>query len=231
MFGIGSKKKEVTVEKAGSLHLMIDDNEKLTITELTINGEINGTDLLLLREMAGYTVSGRHPNGALKRLDLKNAKFVPGGQAYAKSADGDCFIEEEDVIPVRAFRKCANLQVVILPESTKEIGGHAFERCVKLSSINMPEGLLTIGSRAFRKCYEIKSITIPSTVQTIEREAFAEDEKVGKIYMMPPTPPAISVNTFYALGVNNVKLTVPAGSAEVYKKNISWKKFKAIREA
>ena len=170
MFGIGSKKKEVTVEKAGSLHLMIDDNEKLTITELTINGEINGTDLLLLREMAGYTVSGRHPNGALKRLDLKNAKFVPGGQAYAKSADGDCFIEEEDMIPVRAFRKCANLQVVILPESTKKIGGHAFERCVKLSSINMPEGLLTIGSRAFRKCYEIKSITIPSTVQTIERE-------------------------------------------------------------
>ena len=50
MFGIGSKKKEVTVEKAGSLHLMIDDNEKLTITELTINGEINGTDLLLLLE-------------------------------------------------------------------------------------------------------------------------------------------------------------------------------------
>lgn len=135
------------------------------------------------------------------------------------------------MIPVRAFRKCANLQVVILPESTKKIGGHAFERCVKLSSINMPEGLLTIGSRAFRKCYEIKSITIPSTVQTIEREAFAEDEKVGKIYMMPPTPPAISVNTFFALGVNNVKLTVPAGSAEVYKKNISWKKFKAIREA
>ncbi len=229
MFGI-SKKKVVTLQSAGTLHDFIDTKEKFEISELVISGELNGTDLKLIREMAGYTASGHNSEGKLKRLDLKNARFVTGGEKYARKNDGFCVIEEADVIPVRAFRKCSKLQVVILPEGTKKIEGHAFERCSRLSSINIPEGVEYIGSRAFRKCYELKTITIPSTVIDMGKETFSEDEKLGKLYVNATKPPMIYVNTFFSVSVSDIKLYVPLGSSSLYKKTITWKRFKNMKE-
>jgi len=210
MFGIGNKKKVVTLESAGTLKNFITDEEKFSVTELVVTGELNGTDLKLIREMAGYTASGRNSEGKLKRLDLKNARFVPGGEKYARKNDGYCTIEEADVIPQRAFRKCDKLQVAILPEGTKKIEGHAFERCTHLSSITIPEGVEYIGSRAFRKCYELKTISIPSTVVDMGKETFSEDGKLGKLYVLAVKPPMIYVNTFFAVAVSELKLYVPA---------------------
>lgn len=230
MFGIGNKKKVVTMEAPGTLKNIITEGEKFTVTELTIIGEINGTDLLLIREMAGYTASGHHSEGKLKRLDLKNARFVPGGEKYARKNDGYCTIEEADIIPLRAFRKCDKLQVVILPEGTKKIEGHAFERCTHLSSITIPEGIEYLGSRAFRKCYELKTISIPSTVVDMGKETFSEDMKLGKLYVLAEKPPMIYVNTFFGVGISEMKLYVPAGASPAYKKATTWKRFKNMKE-
>ncbi len=230
MFGIGNKKKVVTLEAPGTLNNIISEDEKFAITELVITGEINGTDLKLIREMAGYTASGRNSEGKLKRLDLKNARFVPGGEKYARKNDGYCSIEEADLVPQRAFRKCDKLQVVILPEGTKKIEGHAFERCTHLSSITIPEGVEYIGSRAFRKCYELKTISIPSTVVDMGKETFSEDGKLGKLYVLAEKPPMIYVNTFFGVAISEIKLYVPTGASSVYKKTITWKRFRNMKE-
>lgn len=230
MFGFGSKKKEVVLERPGSLHVFVTDYNKYSITDLVVNGELNGDDLFLLREMAGYRGTSGKSLGSLSRLDLKYAKFVPGGKAYAKSPRGDCFIETEGNIPPRAFRKCEKLKVVVLPEGVKTIGAHAFERCTHLSSITMQEGIETVGARAFRKCYSLKVLNFPQTVALIDNEAFSEDEKITKIYMMPFNPPTAYVNTFYGVDTSEVKLFVPQGAIDNYKKNISWKKFRKIKE-
>ena len=161
---------------------------------------------------------------------MKNARFVPGGEKYARKSDGYCVIEEADVIPTRAFRKCDKLQVVVIPDGTKKIEGHAFERCTKLSSITIPEGVEYIGSRAFRKCYELKTISIPSTVVDLGKETFSEDEKLGKLYVLAQKPPMIYVNTFFAVGISEIKLYVPEGTATAYKKTITWKRFKNMKE-
>lgn len=230
MFGIGNKKKTVTLESPGTLGRFISEDEKFAVTELVIVGEINGTDLKLIREMAGYTVSGRNSEGKLKRLDLKQARFVPGGEKYARKNDGFCEIEEADIVPQRAFRKCDKLQVVTLPEGTRKIEGHAFERCTKLSSINIPEGVEYIGSRAFRKCYELKSIAIPSTMVDIGKETFSDDVKLAKITVLAEKPPMIYSNTFFGLSVTDIKLSVPEHSSSLYKKAVTWKRFKNMKE-
>ena len=69
---------------AGSLSTRIsnDNVDPLTITDLTITGNLNGTDLRLIREMAGNNYLGEPTNGSLKKLDISGANIVEGGEKY-----------------------------------------------------------------------------------------------------------------------------------------------------
>jgi len=231
MFGLGKKKKiAVTVDKPGSLHLKISDKDKFSVSELTVSGQLNGDDLFMLREMAGYSMAGSKPKGNLVRLDLAEAEFIPGGGKYAISPEGECFIERENNIPKRAFRKCVKLKVVILPKNTIEIEEHAFERCSNLTSVTFNQELQFIGERAFRKCTELKSITLYKNIKDLAKEAFAEDNKISRMTVMTPQPPTVFMNTFYGVLNRELKLSVPYGSKQVYRKNPSWRKFLNVEE-
>ena len=232
MFGFGKKKKlAVVVDKPGNLHLIISDKDKFSVTELSITGQLNGDDLAMLREMAGYTMMGNKTKGNLVRLDLSNAEFVPGGGIYARTREGgECVIERENVVPERAFRKCIKLKVVVLPKNTIEIEAHAFERCTSLTSVTFNEDLQFIGERAFRKCVELKSITLYQNIKDIAKETFAEDEKISRMTIMTPKPPTVFMNTFYGVLNRELKLTVPAGAKQTYRKNPSWRKFLNVVE-
>ena len=73
LIGIGSlQAKEVTLTEAGTLSGKISDSELTTLTELTVNGPINGSDIQIIRAMGG----------TLKTLNLKNANIVEGGNSY-----------------------------------------------------------------------------------------------------------------------------------------------------
>ena len=68
----------INLEEAGTLPDRIGSSKKYKITNLKIIGKINGTDLKMIREMAGsgYTA------GKLSVLDLSEAKIVEGGDSY-----------------------------------------------------------------------------------------------------------------------------------------------------
>ena len=68
----------INVATAGSLSDLISENDldEFTITELTITGPLNGTDLRLLREMAGNDYKGQPTEGKLQELDLSGATIV-----------------------------------------------------------------------------------------------------------------------------------------------------------
>ena len=73
--------KQITIklEKAGTLPDKIGSSKKYKITNLKIIGEINGTDLRMIREMAGSNSKGDYTDGKLSVLDLSEAKIVGGG--------------------------------------------------------------------------------------------------------------------------------------------------------
>lgn len=72
----------IKLDKAGTLPDKISDSEKYTITSLKVIGDINGTDLRLLRDMSGQDVNGCETSGKLADLDLSEAKIVSGGDCY-----------------------------------------------------------------------------------------------------------------------------------------------------
>ena len=173
--------KQITIklEEAGTLPSKIGDTKKYKITNLKIMGEINGTDLRFIREMAGCDYKGMGTEGKLVTLDLSEAKIVEGGDFYYGYYDyydhhSYYYTTSDDVIGDYAFSGCSSLTSLTLPSSVTSIGGHAFEKCSGLTSLTLPSSVTSIGKFAFRYCSGLTSLTIPSGVTTIDYYAFAD---------------------------------------------------------
>ena len=79
-----------------------------------------------------------------------------------------------------AFRECAGLTSITIPNGVTSIGGWAFYVCTGLTSITIPNSVTSIGVGAF-SCTGLTSITIPNSVTSIGRNAFFGCPKLEKI--------------------------------------------------
>ena len=158
--------RTIHVAMAGTLSDYISEEEKYQIDELTLTGELNGTDIYLIRQMAGidYSVKENHYNGGvsyygtdgmLKLLDISNARIIQGGNAYMATDDtfghGGTITEidwcynytKDDCISTLMFYR-TRLETIILPNSITSIGGAAFNESGKLTSIKIPKSVKSI---------------------------------------------------------------------------------------
>ena len=163
--------KQITIklEEAGTLPSKIGDTKKYKITNLKIMGEINGTDLCFIREMAGSDREGWRTEGKLATLDLSGAKIVRGGGIYYNSVN--CYTSD-DVIGNYAFSGCSGLTSLTLPSNVTSIGYSAFYGCIRLTSLTLPSSVTSIGSSAFEGCSSLTSLILPSSVTEIGSSAF-----------------------------------------------------------
>lgn len=152
--------KQITIKltEAGTLPNKIASSKKDLITNLKIIGEINGTDLRFIREMAGRDAEGNSTSGNLSVLDLSEARIVKGGDYYYYYYDGhDCLYHNlyicNDIIGENAFRGCSSLTSLNIPSSVRRIGEWAFSDCKGLKSIYVfAEDVPSIGTGAFDGC-------------------------------------------------------------------------------
>lgn len=196
LIGIGSLQaaKEVTLTEAGTLSGMISDSELETLTELTVNGPINGSDIQIIRAMGG----------TLKTLNLKNANIVKGGNSYYLTN----YFTQDDVIGDYMFYAMTALEKIVMPKDVWSIGSWytyndnnpwnadktklsgrprayssyyynesdfgcaAFYQCVNLKQIEFSETLVYIGHRAFGNCVKLTSIAIPEGVELLGNNIF-----------------------------------------------------------
>lgn len=138
--------KQITIqlEKAGTLPDRIGSRRKYKITNLKIIGEINGTDLRMIREMAG----GNSTDGKLSVLDLSGAKIVEGGEYYYYHNYN--YYTSNDIIGSYAFCGCSGLTSLTLPAGITSIDYEAFLGCSGLTSIYVyAEKAPKIGSSVF----------------------------------------------------------------------------------
>ena len=168
--------KQITIklEKAGTLPSKIGDTKKYKITNLKIMGEINGTDLRFIREMAGSNDIGQGTNGKLVTLDLSGSKIVKGGDCYYRVDNGYStyyhYYTSDDVIGDYAFKNCSDLTSLTLPSSVTRIGDYAFYNCSGLTSLTLPSSVTRIGDYAFYNCSGLTSLTLPSSVTSSIRD-------------------------------------------------------------
>lgn len=148
--------------EAGNLPNLISEEEKATIKKLILVGELNGTDIRFIREMAG--APDLPHNGSLEILDMSNARIVRGDARYHH---GYMERTEDDVISYSMFRSLISLKEIHIPKSTKKIDSYAFNECQNLDT----------------------AFELPSSVTTLEYGAlFGFD----KIYSKSPIPATLS---------------------------------------
>jgi len=176
-------RRSIHLATAGTLPNYISGSEKYTIEELTLTGELNGTDFRLLRDMTGNNYLGQNTSGKLAIIDLTNAKIVAGGEKYLDTNNirgnginsGGSFhfaISENDVIPKMVFFGCY-LKEIKIPNSVVSIEYTAFEYCRDMISVTIPNSVTSIENFAFGNCSSLTSVTIPNSATSIGNGAFA----------------------------------------------------------
>ena len=171
--------KTIHVETAGTLSSLISAEAIEQITDLTLSGYINGTDVKIIKKMP------------LRRADFTDLHIVGGGDNY-----GDYYYPnytEDNIFPTSfggywlseiklpnsvteigksAFANCLNLNSVEIPNSVTKIGEYSFSTCECLKYIKIPDSVTEIGYSAFNGCTSLVSIEIPNSVTVIGSDAF-----------------------------------------------------------
>ena len=233
--GLITKQITIKLDEAGTLPDRISESRKFLITNLKIVGEVNGTDWLLIREMAGCDHGLGKTDGKLSILDLSDAKIVKGGLPYVARLDNEQYTSNDELgdyafygcsgltsltlpssvtsIGSYAFYGCSGLASLTLPSSVTSIGWYAFEDCSGLTSLTLPSSVTSIGSYAFYGCSGLTSLTIPSSVTSIGYKAFAYCSGLTSL-TLPSSVTSIGDEAFaYCSGLTS--LTIPSSVTSI----------------
>ena len=208
----------IKLEKAGTLPDKIGSSKKYKITNLKIIGEINGTDLNMIREMAGRTAFSNYTDGKLSVLDLSEAKIVEGGgYYYYGNKSYNYYYTSNDVIGCCAFRDCSGLTSLTLPAGITWIDVGAFYGCSGLTNLNLPDGITKIDYGAFWGCSGLTSLTLPAGITSIGSAAFWGCSGLTSIYVCAEKVPETGSNVFVGVGAKKCTLYVPMGTRADYR--------------
>ena len=218
-------KRTIHVATAGTLPNLISEDEKYQIEELTVSGELNGTDFKFIREMAGDIVSYKDvptkekklPNltvfhnptdGILTSLDISNAKIVEGGEYYNYVRDMNHGISGLSTIGNKitpGLFSQTNLKSIILPNSIISIEG------MKYGYMYFTDGPATFEEHetAYISAFphSLTSVTIPNSVTSIGDHAFRGCSGLTSV-TIPNSVTSIGSGAFYGCsGLTSV--TIP----------------------
>ncbi len=130
----GTVSDTITLAKAGTLAAHVVDSLVYRYDTLRIVGDINGSDLRLLRSMAGRDSVGEKTDGRMRVLDLSDARIVAGGDYYLRVDGKDLRPNGGGALPERVFYNCT-LRQVYLPDSISHFGAGALALCQRLDSV------------------------------------------------------------------------------------------------
>lgn len=204
--GATKVEKLVNVSAAGTLSNQFTTEEKYQITDLKVNGDLNGDDIRFLREMGGKDYANEETKGVLANLDLYEANIVSGGKPYYSRYSSDEYTSNNEIddymfsslnlvsiiLPNSAtnivsyvFTDCYSLKSVKLGQSLKIypdwLGYEIFSNCISLEKIEIPNSFTSISDRMFKGCINLTEAKLSNNIKSISSEAFSECSKLPSI--------------------------------------------------
>lgn len=221
--GLITDQVKINVEKAGTLCDMLSIEQKHSITNLKVSGELNIEDVKFIREMAGsYSSHGTRldPDGKLQHLDLSDVTFVSGGSFTVYDGGGGAgenyWLEKVNIMPDSiegpTFALLPNLLTIVLPSRTVKIGKEVFSMNRNLVSVALPSGLIKIDNGAFSACSNLSAIKLPISLKKIGDYAFSGCTNLTSI-VLPPDLTEISDGMFSWAGLTS--LDIPYGVTRI----------------
>lgn len=198
----------------GSLSEALSEEEKQSISSLTLTGQMDARDFRTIRiemplleelditevDIVAYTDTTYdnnilHPADAIpfdvhEWIDEPQTSYALAGHptlAHIKLPNS------LNTIGYRAFYGC-ELITVEMQSSVERIGIEAFLGCNSLTDINLPESLILIEEAAFKWCTSLASIDLPSSLEKIDYETFANSGLESMV--IPSTITVIEDNAF-----------------------------------
>ena len=205
--GAISKSLNVT---AGNLGAQLG-SELNSITDLALEGDINGTDIGVLRSMPNLSV-----------LNLANVNIVAGGSF---TVNGHIFTAVNNQIPDSSFYGMINLASVQVPNSLTSIGQFAFYGCSGLVSFSIGNGVTSISRTAFCGGLKLKEFIVSesnASFCSVEGVLFNKNKDIlihypndkSAIYSIPASVTSIEWHAFCTCpGITSI--TIPAGVAVI----------------
>ncbi len=222
----GETIRTIEVKEAGTLGTYISNTDKYKITELTISGRLNGTDLRLLRDMAGY--DGGNTNGKLEKLDLREAVFVSGGRYYNSRHDTNYYTSSySSELPAESFAYCSSIKYLYLPKYLTGFEWWSTMWMKNLTHIEIPANVSSIPDGELN-CSKITKLSIPSSVSEIGSD-FYQCYNLSTIYCYASEPPVMKTG-FNSTNIENGILYVPKGCSDKYWRAKGWCDFGNIVE-
>ena len=174
-----AQQKTIDVETPGTLGRLLGEG-RMALESLKVTGTLNGTDVRVLREMAGGNATGGATAGKLADLDLSEATFVKGGDCYLKVREAFDAYTEDNVVSSKMFYGCGALRRVVIPNSARRVYNDSFSACPHLQAIE------TVDNRLFTSIdgvlYRADSTLVYRCPQGLRPEVVELREGVKQIY-------------------------------------------------
>ena len=179
----GTLAEELGLTITGSNPLSVAGNYS-KYDSLKVVGPVNGTDIGVIRIMAGRDVDNCddiYPRN-LRYLDLYDAHIKAGGEDYNQDGSNDR-ITEDDCVDTYMFWELDVLETLILPKSVTKIKDYAFNNCNALRRVVIGDNTKSIGEEVTHDSPMLQEvILLCNEVPATDADAWSEKTPVGIFY-------------------------------------------------
>lgn len=203
------QEKEVTLKQAGTLAEVLSEEEKESLTSLTISGPINSSDIRLIRAMSGARGDSIYDNrdmGNLRKLDLTNATITADNMPYRRrkatsSYSGYKYYMHDDGTTGGMHSTFKDYKFDFTQMNEKEwkqfksnFGKMIKKKGMSYTRINDTEYIETsfcikntIGEQMFADCTSLSDIKLPQKLSIISDHAFYNCMSLQYVHIPPKT--------------------------------------------
>lgn len=177
----------------------------------------SATTVTLPTSVDGYLVKGVHQLAFQDNTTVKTINVPDNMTVYGL---GGCNVEtvklgENVSLSSGAFKNCAKLKAVNLPDGLEEIPSQLFKNCVSLTSVVIPDSVEVIGESAFSGCTGLTTLTLPDGVEEIKSRAFENCANLKSVNI-PAACQTIGAEEVFGGCMNLASIPVDAGNTVFY---------------